>query len=190
MRQMLRWVMSRQDDFPAEPLAGSGISGQPGLDELQGHPGPQRTILGLGDHAHPSASDDAPNFEPLVEDVPGRDQVRGGESGSGQWERQRPGQAFGWRSTSMARTLLLRGGPAGTACSWSRNRSSRALTSIVQAKPLPQVDAPGPGRGGQLAGCPLLEHLAVGDEVGPVADAEGILDVVVGDQDAQPTLPQ
>src|SRR5690242_13759321 len=55
----------------------------------------------------------------------------------------------------------------------------------LQAESLAEVRRPSPGRGGNLLGRALLQDLSMCDDVGAVTDAQGVLDVVVGDEDAQ-----
>ncbi len=92
----------RQENLPAEPFPGRGVIGQGRLDELQCHPGPQRTILCLCHHAHPPASDDAEDLEALVDDIPGPRPGRRWiedrtEAGSSSWSSRRAAFRPPWR---------------------------------------------------------------------------------------------
>ena len=48
----------------------------------------------------------------------------------------------------------------------------------------PEIDRAHIRIGEDLLGCPLGQHGALVDDVGPAADAKGLADIVVGDQDA------
>ena len=153
----------RQENLPAESFPGRGVIGQGRLDELQRHPRPQRTILGLCHHAHPPASDDAEDLEALIDDIPGRDQGGGG-SRTGRRHGHRPGQAVvrrsvrhGEDSTPISSRRPLAGLPRRrrmAGFTWNPGRrDERVSGSDVRARsapvcrPAPRRPQPAPARG-------------------------------------------
>src|SRR5262249_40616239 len=108
-----------EEDLATETLAHRRVAGQRGQDELEGHPGPEGPVLGLGDDAHSAARDDPDDLEALLEDVSRSDRDSARSRGPGCPEGE------GAAGFSHGRTL-----PPG---SMSADRASRLIASSAGA---------------------------------------------------------
>lgn len=61
---------------------------------------------------------------------------------------------------------------------------------LLEAEPFPQVDGAGLGGRGDLRRGALFQDSPLCDDVRTITDTQGVLDVVVGDEDAQPTFAE